>query len=318
MADVMTERIRSIQRCVGVTFIAGALLIGFSIVAQPSFSDVNVAKDVLDLVSKQDWSGWMMLHAVMIVGFALVTIGFAAFGFLLHLRGSSGSASVITASAVAAGALWMDFFAAELYGYRYLTNLYSIDPSLATALFTTVWFWKLGGMVVAALLTFLAVAFAGARGTARGLLPVWLGWGGTLFAIAGLAVYVFSFLGSTTTGAAINPMQSGGVRYGIGLPLQLWLLGVGAWMSYAYVNRISMAPPAPPAPREPVSRRPEGASRPEGAAKPAAPAGYTGTGSPADRGIYQGPGAPAEAPESPPVTKRPPGSLPHPALPPEE
>ncbi len=312
MADVMTERIRSIQRCVGATFIAGALLIGFSIVAQPAFSDVNRADEVLGLIAKQGWGGWMTLHAVMIVGFALVAIGFAAFGFLLHLRGSSGSASVITASAVAAGALWIGFFAAELYGYRYLTNLYSIDPSLATALFSTVWFWKLGGMAVAAVLTFLAVAFAGARGTARGLLPVWLGWGGTLFAIAGLAVYVFSFLGSTATGAAINPIQSGGVRYGIGLPLQLWLLGVGAWMSYAYATGISRAPPAPPAPREPVSRRPEGAAR------SAAPGGSSGTGSPAGAGGYTGPGAPPEAPEPPPVTKRPPGSLPHPALPPEE
>ena len=301
MADVMTERIRSIQRCVGVTFIAGALLIGFSIVAQPSFSDVNRADEVLGLIAKQGWGGWMTLHAVMILGFALVTIGFAAFGFLLHLRGSSGSASVITASAVVAGSLWTGFFAAELYGYRYLTNLYSIDPSLATALFTTVWFWKMGAMVVAAALTFLAVAFAGARGTARGLLPVWLGWGGTLFAIAGLAVYVFSFLGSTATGAPINPIQSGGVRYGIALPLQLWLLGVGAWMSYAYATGVSMAPPAPPAAREPVSRRPEGSGR------SAAPGGSAGTGAP-----------PAEPPEPPPVTKRPPGSLPHPALPPEE
>ncbi len=297
MADVMAERVRSIQRCVGVTFIAGAIFLGFSIIAQPSFTDVNRADEVLALLAKQSWTGWMTLHAVMILGFALVTIGFAGFAFLLHLRGSSGSASVITAATVMAGALWTGFFAAELYGYRYLTNLYTVDPSLATALFSTVWFWKLGAMVVAALLTFLAVAFVGAKGTARGLLPVWLGWGGALFAIAGIAVYVFSFLGSTTTGAAINPIQSSGVRYGIGLPLQLWVLGVGTWMMRAYLTGMSMAPPAPP----------QAVSRPG----PAAPAGPPHGGPGASP-----PSAPAP-PEAPPVPRRPPGSPPHPALPPE-
>jgi hypothetical protein len=295
MADVMAERIRSIQRCVGVTFIAGALFLAYSIIAQPSFDDVNRADQVLALLAKQGWTGWMALHAVMILGFALVTVGFAAFAFLLHLRGSSGSASVITVTAVLGGALWIGFFAAELYGYRYLTNLYTIDPSRATELFSTVWFWKLGAMVVAALLTFLAVAFAGATGTKRGVLPVWLGWGGALFAIGGLAIYAFSFLGSTDTGAAINPMQSAGVRYGIGLPLQLWVLGVGAWMMYAFVTGVSMAPPAPPV------------SRPTAAGAGGRPAA--------------GPGAPPPSvdapPEAPAVTKRPPGSLPHPALPPD-
>lgn len=288
MADVMAERIRSIQRCVGVTFIAGALFLTFSIIAQPSFDDVNRADQVLALLAKQGWTAWMSLHAVMILGFALVTIGFAAFAFLLHLRGSSGSASVITASAVLGGALWIGFFAAELYGYAYLKDLYTIDPSLATALFSTVWFWKLGAMVVAALLTFLAVAFAGATGTKRGVLPVWLGWGGALFAIGGLAIYTFSFLDSTGTGRAINPIQSAGVRYGIGLPLQVWVLGVGAWMMRAFVTGVSMAPPAPPM------------SRPAGR-PPAAP-----------------PSAQPEPPAEPPRPARPPGAPPHPALPPED
>ena len=251
MADVMAERVRSIQRCVGVCFITGALLLTFSIVAQPTFGDVNRADLILEYLSKQVWSAWMMLHAVMMLGFALVAVGFAALGFLLHLRGSSGSASVITASALLGGALWVLFFSAELYGYRYLLNLYGIDPSLATALFSTVWFWKMGGIAAAALLTFAAVVASGVTGTARGILPVWLGWGGALFGIAGIATYVFAFLGSTATGAAINPMQAPAVRYGIGLPLQLWLLGVGTLMMRAYLTGESMLPAAaPPAPKK--------------------------------------------------------------------
>ena len=172
----------------------------------------------------------------------LVAVGFTAFGFLLHLRGASGSASVMTACGLLGAGLWLGFFSAELYGYRYLLNLYGIDPSLATALFSTVWFWKMGAMAAAALLTFTAVTAGGLTGTARGILPVWLGWGGALFAIAGMAIYVFAFLGSTATGAAINPMQSMGVRLAVGLPLQLWVLGVGVLLLRAYVTREPIRP----------------------------------------------------------------------------
>ena len=93
MADVMYERVRSIQRCVGVCFITGALLLTFSIVAQPVFGDINRTDQILGALAKQDWGAWMQLHAVMMLGFALVTVGFAALAFLLHLKGSSGSAS---------------------------------------------------------------------------------------------------------------------------------------------------------------------------------------------------------------------------------
>jgi hypothetical protein len=247
MADVMTERVRSIQRCVGVCFITGALLLTFSIVAQPTFGDVNRTDQILGALAKQGWGAWMNLHAVMILGFALVTVGFAALAFLLHLRGSSGSASVIGATALLGGALWVLFFSAELYGYRYLLNLYGIDPGLATALFSTVWFWKMGGIAAAAALTFVAVIASGVTGTARGVLPLWLGWGGAFFAIAGLGIYFFDFLGSTATGAAINPIQSPAVRYGVGLPLQLWLLGVGIHMMRAFLTREVMIPVTAPA-----------------------------------------------------------------------
>lgn len=242
MADVMVERIRSIQRCVGICFIAGAILLSITIVAQPRLGDTNRADLVLELLSKQGWGAWMTLHAAMMLGFALVAVGFTAFGFQLHLRGASASASVMAACGVLGAALWLVFFSAEVYGYRYLLNLYGIDPSLATALFSSVWFWKMGGIAAAALLTFAAVIAGGLTGTARGILPVWLGWGGALFAIAGTAIYVFSFLGSTATGAAINPMQSMGVRLGVGLPLQLWVLGVGILQLRAFVTREPIRP----------------------------------------------------------------------------
>jgi hypothetical protein len=242
MADVMAERVRSIQRCAGICFIVGAVLLFISILAQPSLGDANRADLVLEHLSKQGWGAWMTLHAAMMLGFALVAVGFTAFGFLLHLRGASGSASVMTACGLLGAGLWLGFFSAELYGYRYLLNLYGIDPSLATALFSTVWFWKMGAMAAAALLTFTAVTAGGLTGTARGILPVWLGWGGALFAIAGMAIYVFAFLGSTATGAAINPMQSMGVRLAVGLPLQLWVLGVGVLLLRAYVTREPIRP----------------------------------------------------------------------------
>jgi len=248
MADVMAERVRSIQRCVGICFIAGAVLITLSILLQPSLGDPNRADLVLEKISKQDWGGWMTLHAVMMLGFSLVAVGFTALGFLLHLRGASGAASVVTACALLGASLWVAFFAAELYGYRFLTNLYSADPSLATMLFSTVWHWKLGAMAAASVLTFVAVIAAGVTGTARGLMPVWLGWGGTLFAIAGTAVYFFGFLGSTATGAPINPMQSLAVRIGIGLPLQVWLAATGFVLARARI-RIEPAAPAAHAPR---------------------------------------------------------------------
>lgn len=251
MADVMTDRVRSIQRCVGVCFITAALLLTFSIVAQPTFGDVNRADQVLESLSKQGWGAWMQLHAVMILGFALVTAGFFALAFLLHLRGSSGAASVIGASALLGGALWVLFFSAELYGYKYLLNLYSIEPGFATALFSTVWFWKMGGIAAAAALTFVAVIASGVTGTSRGFFPLWLGWGGAFFAIAGLAIYFFDYLGSTATGAAINPMQSTAVRYGVGLPLQLWLLGVGIHMMRAYLTGQAMVPVTAPAAQKP-------------------------------------------------------------------
>jgi len=255
MADVMYERVRSIQRCVGVCFITGALLLTFSIVAQPSFGDVNRTDQILGALAKQGWGAWMQLHAVMMLGFVLVTVGFAALAFLLHLKGSSGAASIIGGTAVLGGTLWVSFFSAELYGYRYLINLYTIDPGLATALFSTVWFWKMGGIAAAAALTFTAVIASGIKGTARGLYPLWLGWGGAFFAIAGLAVYFFDYLGSTATGAAINPMQAAAVRYGIGLPLQLWVLGVGVHMMRAYITGVAMMPAEAPAARAPAQKR---------------------------------------------------------------
>src|SRR5207253_11293622 len=126
---------------------------------------------------------------------------------------------------------------AELYAYRVFANWYGVDAGGATMLFSTVWFWKLGALYAGALLFFGAVIFAGIGGVKRDILPVWLGGGGALIAIVGALVYVADFRGSAATGRASQPMQWPGMRYGVGLPLQLWMLGVGVTMLMDYFSR---------------------------------------------------------------------------------
>src|SRR3954464_12246905 len=104
-------------------------------------------------------------------------------------------------------------------------------------LFSTVWFWKLGALYAGALLMFGAVVFAGIAGVKRDVLPVWLGGGGALIALVGAVVYLADFWGSTATGRANQPMQWPAMRYGVGLTLQLWMLGVGVVMLMRYFSR---------------------------------------------------------------------------------
>jgi hypothetical protein len=255
----MEERVRSIQTGAGVTFVAGALLILVSLGLFPSLPPANQTSAVLDAISKEPAGSWMGLHALMAIGFVLASVGFAALAFLLHLRGSSGPASAITVCALVGGSLWAAFLSMEFFAGPFLKNLYPVDPGLATMLFTLAWFWKMGALALGAVLMFAAVVVAGIAGTARGLFPVWLGWGGAFFGVVGILVYVFEFWSATPTGSAINPMRTGAIRFGIGLPLQLWMIAVGAMMLRDRKERAAVLPPQAPTPvpkRDPSRQTP--------------------------------------------------------------
>jgi hypothetical protein len=99
MADVMEERIRSIQFSSGISFVLGALLLALTITLYPSLPPANETNKVLEVLVKEDTASWMWLHAMMVAGFAFVTVAFTAFSFQLHLRGSSGPASVVSTCA---------------------------------------------------------------------------------------------------------------------------------------------------------------------------------------------------------------------------
>jgi hypothetical protein len=182
------------------------------------------------------------------------TVAFTAFAFLLHLR-TSGAASITSVSALVGGGIWATFLSMELFVGPFIKSYYPIDPGLATMLFTTVWFWKMGALAVGATLLFMAVISAGTAGVTREIIPIWMGWGGALFGVVGILVYLFEFWTATATGSAINPMRSAGVRYGVGLPIQLWMIGVGAtllrdWRSKAMALPPQMRTPVPPSARE--------------------------------------------------------------------
>ncbi len=273
MADVMEERIRSIQRSAGFCFVLGSILLSITLFVYPTFPEVNRTNLVLEQITKSRGESWMQLHAFMVVGFFLVTVGFSALAFLLHLKGSSGSASIVATSALLGGGLWIAFLCAETYAYRFFANLYGVDPGGATMLFSTVWFWKLGAMAAAGVLEFVAVLFAGLAASKRGIAPVWLGWGGAFFAVIGIFLYTMEFWTSTATGAAIQPMQSPGVRYGIGLPLQLWLLGMGALLLRDYFASAPVSRHAPVRSGGPGQKAGE---TPQEPSKPAPPQIYPG------------------------------------------
>src|SRR5262249_6603641 len=159
-----------------------------------------------------------------------------------------------------------------------------------------VWFWKMGALALGAVLLFVAVIGAGVTGSSRGVLPAWLGLGGAVFGGIGVLVYVFDFWGSTVTGAAINPMRSQVVRFGIGLRLQVWMVAVGATLLRDFRERASVLPPQM---RTPVPRREAGAVAVGGA-----PHASHGGGAAAGGAAAGGPGAAAAggmrgAPEPP-------------------
>jgi hypothetical protein len=179
----------------------------------------------------------MMLHAALVLGFILVAVGFTAYGLLLHLKGSSGAAAVVTACALIGATLWAGFLSAEFFVHGFLMNLVSIEPGLGTMLFSVYWFWKLGAIAIGASLLFAAVVAAGLAGMARRLQPAWLGGGGALFGVLGIVVYALDFLSASATGAPINPMRHAAVRFAVGLPLQLWLIGTGVLLLREWYER---------------------------------------------------------------------------------
>ena len=252
MADVMEERVRSILSYAGVGFTLGAVVLSLSLAVFPSLPPANQANLVIETVAKEGLAGWMGLHAAMVLGFLAAAIGFTAFAFLLHLRGSSGPASIVTVCALVGTSIYVSFLSMEFFLPAFVRNLYPIDPGLATMLFSTVWYWKMGALAVGSLLLFAAVVAAGLSGASRDVIPIWLGWGGAVFGAIGILVYLFDFWSSTVTGAAINPMRMTAVRYGVGLPLQVWMLAVGATLLR---ERSEHARVVPPQARTPVPRR---------------------------------------------------------------
>jgi hypothetical protein len=261
MADVMEERVRSIQSYAGVGFAVGAVVLSLSLAVFPSLPSANQANLIIEAMAKEGLAWWMGLHAAMVLGFVLAAVGFAAFGFLLHLRGASGPASVVTVCALLGASIYVAFLSMEFFLPAFIRNLYSMDPGLATMLFSAVWYWKMGALAVGSVLLFAAVVAAGLGGWGRGVIPAWLGWGGAIFGSIGILVYLFDFWNSTITGAAINPMRMGGVRYGVGLPIQVWMLAVGAILLRERGERASAIPPQARTPvprRDPVRPAPSG------------------------------------------------------------
>jgi hypothetical protein len=312
MADLMEERIHSIQRTSGFAFVISAVILATTMLVHPSFPDVNNTGNVLQSITAAKGDAWMQVHAIMAVGFVIAAIALCAFGFLLHFRGSSGSASIVMTCALLGAGIWVTFLTAELYTYRFFANWFGVDAGGATMLFSTVWFWKLGALYAGALLFFGAVIFAGIAGVKRDILPVWLGGGGALIAIVGALVYAMDFWSSTATGRASQPMQWPAMRYGVGLPLQLWMLGVGVTMLMEYFSRPVAArvthAPVRPIGEHPARRAGEGMiSHPEppAAVPPTPPAAASGGGASAQGGYTAGVSHPTGA------------KIPHPALAPE-
>ena len=256
MADVMDERVRSIEFCAGLGFTLGAVFLSLALCLYPRLAPANQTNLILEALSKEDIGSWMGLHALMVLGFFLSTLGLVSYGFLLHLKGSSGPASLVTTSALIGGGLWTTFLSMEFFVGPFLKTYYPIDPGLATMLFSTVWFWKMGALAVGGVLLFTAVVGAGISGTSRGTMPLWLGWGGAFFGVVGILVYLSEFWAATATGSAINPMRGAGVRFGVGLPIMLWMSGVGLLLLRDYQVHAHTLPPQARTPVPPKREQP--------------------------------------------------------------
>src|SRR5258705_12153103 len=114
MADVMQERIHSIERTSGFAFVIAAVILGTTMLVHPVFQDVNNTGNVLQTITAAKGEAWMQVHAIMAAGFAIAAIAFCAFAFLLHLKGSSGSASIVSTCALLGAGVWVTFLSSEL------------------------------------------------------------------------------------------------------------------------------------------------------------------------------------------------------------
>src|SRR6185503_9266631 len=158
----------------------------------------------------------------------------------------------VSVCALVGASIYVSFLSMEFFLPAFIRNLYSMDPGLATMLFSAVWYWKMGALAIGSVLLFAAVIAAGLGGASRDVIPAWLGWAGAVVGSIGILIYLFDFWSSTVTGAAINPMRLTVVRYGVGLPLQVWMLAVGATLLR---DRSQHAHVVPPQARTPVPRR---------------------------------------------------------------
>src|SRR5437667_7813577 len=91
MADVMEERIRSIERTAGFAFVIASVLLGTTMLAHPLFPDVNKTNQVLQTITSSKGEAWMQVHALMAAGFAIAAVAFCGVVFLLHLKCEYGS-----------------------------------------------------------------------------------------------------------------------------------------------------------------------------------------------------------------------------------
>src|SRR3989442_10886653 len=171
MADVMEDRIHSIERSAGFAFVIASVMLGSTMLLHPVFPDVNRTSLVLQRITSARGDAWMQIHAIMAAGFAIAAMAFCALAFLLHMKGSSGSASIVSTCALLGGGIWVTFLCAELYAYRFFANLYGVDPGGATMLFSTIWFWKVGALVAGGVGVFLAGPLFRRAGGGRGDLP---------------------------------------------------------------------------------------------------------------------------------------------------
>src|SRR6185503_14240612 len=158
----------------------------------------------------------------------------------------------VSVCALVGASIYVSFLSMEFFLPAFIRNLYSMDPGLATMLFSAVWYWKMGALAIGSVLLFAAVIAAGLGGASRDVIPAWLGWAGAVVGSIGILVYLFDFWSSTVTGAAINPMRMTAVRFGVGLPLQVWMLAVGATLLRERREQVRVIPPQA---RTPVPRR---------------------------------------------------------------
>jgi len=141
--------------------VIAAVTLGTTMLVHPTFTDVNNTGNVLQAITAAKGRGLDAGARDHGGGIRRRRDGpSAALAFLLHIRGSSGSAAIVSTCALLGAGVWITFLSAELYAYKFFTNWFGVDAGGATMLFSTVWFWKLGALYAGALLFFGAVIFS--------------------------------------------------------------------------------------------------------------------------------------------------------------